>query len=76
MQASFDFSEQAELFDIALDPTGEVVAFDEFIETYQKHYAPIGELQIYTVPNTGLDYKELMKMGKTQIEAIVEGAAT
>ncbi|WP_292654352.1 nucleotidyl transferase AbiEii/AbiGii toxin family protein [Nitratifractor sp.] len=52
---------------VALDPSGEVVAFDEFIPAYQEHYAPIGELEIYTIPNTGMDYKELMRLEKAQI---------
>ena len=57
---------------IALDPSGEVVAFDEFIPAYQEHYAPIGELEIYTIPNTELDYKALMQMDKEQIVKMVK----
>ncbi len=52
---------------VAIDPSGEVVAFNEFIPAYQEHYAPIGELEIYTIPNTGIDYKELMGLEKAQI---------
>ena len=52
---------------VAIDPSGEVVAFDEFIPAYQEHYAPIGELEIYTIPNSGMDYKELMKLDKARI---------
>ena len=55
---------------VALDPTGEVVAFDEFIEAYQAHYAPIGELKIITIPNTGLEYRDLLEMDENQIEAL------
>jgi len=56
---------------IALDSIGEIVAFDEFIPIYQKHYAPIEKLKIYTIPNTGLDYKELIKMDKSQVEELI-----
>ena len=56
---------------VALDPSGEVVAFDEFIEVYQEHYAQIGSLKIYMIPNTGLDYRELLTMREEQIEALV-----
>ncbi len=52
---------------VAIDPSGEVVAFDEFIPAYQEHYAQIGELEIYTIPNTGMDYKELMGLDKARI---------
>ena len=52
---------------VAIDPSWEVVAFDEFIPAYQEQYAPIGKLEIYTIPNTGMDYKELMSLEKTQI---------
>ncbi len=52
---------------VAIDPSWEVVAFDEFIPAYQEQYSPIGKLEIYTIPNTGMDYKELMSLEKTQI---------
>jgi len=55
---------------VALDPTGEVVAFDEFIEAYQAHYAPICELKVFTVPNTGLDYRELLEMDEAEIRTL------
>jgi len=57
---------------VAIDPSGEVVAFDEFIPAYREHYTPIGELEIYTIPNTGLDYKALMQMDKEQIVKMVK----
>jgi len=52
---------------VAIDPSEEVVAFDEFIPAYQEHYAPIGELEIYTIPNSGMDHKELMGLDKARI---------
>ncbi len=52
---------------VAVDPSGEVVAFDEFIPVYKEHYVPIGELEIYTIPNTGMGYKELMRLDKAKI---------
>ena len=52
---------------VAVDPSGEVVAFDEFIPAYREHYAPIGKLEIYTIPNTGMDYRELMELDKAKI---------
>jgi len=55
---------------IALDSTGEVVAFDEFIEAYQAHYAPICELKVFTVPNTGLDYRELLELDEAKIRTL------
>ena len=52
---------------IALDANGEVVAFDEFIPVYQKHYASLGKLQIFEIENKGLSYQELIDMGKEKI---------
>ena len=56
---------------VAIDSSGEVIAFDEFIPAYQEHYAPIGELEIYTIPNIGLDYKEILKLNKAKIEEML-----
>lgn len=66
-----DIMKPGQTIRIAVDPSGEVVAFDEFIKAYQEHYAPIGELEIYTIPNTGLDYRDLMKLDKDQIVEMV-----
>ena len=57
--------------DYAVDSSGEVIAFDEFIPAYQEHYAPIGELEIYTIPNMGLDYKKILKLNKAKIEEML-----
>ena len=59
------------LIKIALDSNGELVAFDEFIPTYQKHYAPLGKLQIFEIANSGLSYKELMDMSKEEIKSLI-----
>ena len=59
---------------IALDLNGEIVAFDEFIPIYQKHYAPLGKLQIFEIENSGLSYQELMNMGKEEIRNLLKKA--
>ena len=56
---------------IALAPDGEIVAFDEFIPIYQKHYAPLGKLQVFEIANSGLSYKELMDMSKEEIKSLI-----
>ncbi len=56
---------------IALDLNGEIVAFDEFIPIYQKHYAPLGKLQVFEIANNGLSYKKLMRMGKEEIQNLI-----
>ncbi len=58
---------KGKMIQVAIDPSGEVVAFDEFIPAYQEHYAPIGELEIYTIPNAEMDYRELIELDKAQI---------
>jgi len=57
---------------VALDHTGEVVAFDEFIEPYQAHYAQLGNLEIFTIPNTGLNYKDVLKLDAMQIKKLAQ----
>jgi len=61
---------------VALDHTGEVVAFDEFIEPYRVLYAELGDFEIYTIPNTGLDYRDLLEMDKGEIEALASSEKT
>ena len=56
---------------IALDLNEEIVAFDEFIPVYQKHYAPLGKLQVLEIENNGLNYQELMSMGKEEIKNLI-----
>ena len=56
---------------IALDADEEIVAFDEFISVYQKHYAPLGELQVYEIVNNGLSYQKLMAMSKEEIKNLI-----
>ncbi|WP_353662636.1 nucleotidyl transferase AbiEii/AbiGii toxin family protein [Hydrogenimonas sp. SS33] len=59
-----------ETITVAVDHTGEVVAFDEFIEPYRALYAELGDFKIYTIPNTGLEYRDLLEMDESQIDAL------
>jgi len=40
-----------EWIDVAVDHTGEVVAFDEFIEGYRAHYEELGTFEVYRIKN-------------------------
>lgn len=44
--------------------------FDEFIEPYRRLYAELGDFKIYTIPNTGLEYRDLLKMNEKQIKIL------
>ena len=57
---------------IALDSNLDVVAFDEFIPVYQKHYVPLGKLQVFEIENSGLSYQEIMNMGKEKIKNLID----
>jgi len=58
---------------VALDHTGEVVAFDEFIEGYRSLYEELGKFEIYKITNPGLSYQEILKLDKAKVlEMIVK----
>jgi hypothetical protein len=69
-QTIYRIMQPGESITVALDHTGEVVAFDEFIEPYRPLYAELGDFKIITIPNTGLEYRDLLEMDKNQIEAL------
>jgi hypothetical protein len=52
---------------VALDHTGEVVAFDEFIEGYRSLYEELGKFEIYKITNPGLSYQEILKLDKAKV---------
>jgi hypothetical protein len=55
---------------IALDHTGEVVAFDEFIEGCRSLYEELGSFEIFKITNPGLDYQDILKLDKTEVLAL------
>ena len=55
---------------VALDHTGEVVAFDEFIEGYRSLYEELGSFEIFKITNPGLDYRDILKLDKTEVLAL------
>ncbi len=58
---------------VALDHTGEVVAFDEFIEGYRSLYEELGKFEIYKITNPGLSYQKILKLDKAKVlEMIVK----
>ena len=56
-----------EIVKVALDHTGEVVAFDEFIEVYRPLYEELGLYEVYTIQNKGMDYKQILSLTKNEI---------
>ncbi len=56
-----------EIVKVALDHTGEVVAFDEFIEVYRPLYEELGPYEVYTIQNKGMDYKQILSLTKNEI---------
>jgi hypothetical protein len=59
-----------DVVDVALDGTGEAVAFDEFIEAYRPVYEEIGPFEVYRIKNPGLGYREILKLSKEEVEAL------
>jgi hypothetical protein len=55
---------------VALDHTNEVVAFDEFIETYRDMYEELGKYTIYTIKNNGFSYKKVLDLN---LKEVLEG---
>jgi hypothetical protein len=55
---------------VALDHSGEVVAFDEFIEGYRSLYEELGSFEIFKITNLGLDYQDILKLDKTKVLAL------
>ena len=62
-----DIMTPKEMIKVALDHTGEVVAFDEFIETYRLIYEELGTYEIYTIQNKNMDYKKILSLNKSEI---------
>jgi len=56
---------------VALDHTGEVVAFDEFIEGYRSLYEELGKFEIYKIANPSLSYQEILKLDKVKVLEIM-----
>jgi len=52
---------------VALDHTGEVVAFDEFIDVYRSLYEELGTFEIFKISNPGLSYQDILKLNKTKV---------
>ena len=52
---------------VALDHTGEVVAFDEFIEGYRSLYAELGDFEVFKINNPGLTYREILQLEKEEV---------
>jgi hypothetical protein len=63
------FMKPKELIHVALDNTNEVVAFDEFIETYRDVYEKLRKYSIYTIKNDGISYKDVLEL---KLEEILE----
>ncbi|WP_457606269.1 nucleotidyl transferase AbiEii/AbiGii toxin family protein [Nitratifractor sp.] len=55
---------------VALDYTGEVVAFDEFIEGYRALYAELGNFEVFSIRNPGLSYREILRLDKGKLEKL------
>jgi hypothetical protein len=56
-----------EYIKVALDSTGEVVAFDEFIEPYRSIYEEIGTFSVQTIKSNGKTYKEILGLSTEEI---------
>jgi len=52
---------------IAIVSNGEIVAFNEFIPVYQKHYAPLGKLQVLKLKTVVWVIKSLWIWGKMRL---------
>jgi len=57
---------------VALDSTGEVVAFDEFIETYRYLYEAIGTYSVHTIKSEGKLYKEILELSHKDVLNLVD----
>lgn len=53
--------EPKEFIKIAIDGTGQIVSFDEFIEPYRSLYEEIGTYTVETIKNKGYTYKQLLE---------------
>ena len=56
---------------VALDHTGEVVAFDEFIEGYRPLYEELGSFEVLSIKNPGLNYREILEMDTAKVLELV-----
>jgi len=57
----------ADIVTVALDHTGEVVAFDEFIDGYRSLYKELGSFEIFKINNPGLNYRDILQLNKANI---------
>ncbi len=49
----------------------DVIAFDEFTDTYCLFYEEIGGLDVYSIQNRGMTYKDLLKLKRVDILELV-----
>ncbi len=56
-----------EWIEVALDHTGEVIAFDEFIEGYRSHYEELGAFEVYRIKNDGFSYLDVLKLTRKEL---------
>jgi len=53
--------------EVAVDHTGEAVAFDEFIEGYRSHYEELGTFEVYRIKNDGFSYLDVLKFTREEL---------
>jgi len=56
-----------ELIQVALDNSGEVISFDEFIEPYRPLYEEVGSYSVHTIESKGKSYKEILQLTSNDI---------
>ena len=61
-----------EWIDVAVDHTGETVAFDEFIEGYRSHYEELGIFEVYRIKNDGFTYLDVLKFTRKELMDLVK----
>lgn len=57
---------------VALDSTGEVVAFDEFIESYRSIYEEIGTYSVHTIKRKGKSYKDVLELSTEEVLELIK----
>ena len=61
-----------EWIDVAVDYTGEAIAFDEFIEGYRTHYEELGTFEVYRIKNNGFSYLDVLKFTRKELMDLAE----
>jgi len=56
-----------EWIEVAVDHTGEVVAFDEFIEGYRSHYEELGSFEVYRIKNDRFSYLDVLNFTREEL---------